>query len=204
MLTASPAVHVSYATPPDFPILARILPLANASNPIHHLMFVPESSVTHSVPPSVKWSLSQFSAAERYHLKPREPRTYILKAVPLGQNTAVGYAIVKVFDWDMNDREHIAKKYETADEEESKRSNLSDELPDSEATFDQEPIEAATLETEFYTVYTNKLKDAYARHMSGKRHACKFYQFKLARAPRTCHILNAFFRSSTILQRKTF
>lgn len=48
-------VMISTAEPADFPSLASILPLANAKNPIHHLMFKRDTSLGNSQSPAERW-----------------------------------------------------------------------------------------------------------------------------------------------------
>ncbi len=87
-------VTISTAEPADFPSLASIFPLANASNPIHHLMFKRDTSLGASPSPAERCMMAQFSAAETS----TEPKTHILKAVPVGQESAVGFAIVTIVE----------------------------------------------------------------------------------------------------------
>lgn len=154
-------VTISTAEPADFPSLASILPLANASNPIHHLMFKRDTSLGSSQSPAERCMMSQFSAAETS----TEPKTYIMKAVPVGQESAVGFAIIKVVEEPKADGEIERKGEGSKTTTQNSKAVASSAWNDSGDDF---------LQPEFCAVYSSRLKDVYERYMAGKRHACEF------------------------------
>ena len=153
----------------------NILPLANASNPLHHCMFKHESSTNNTdgtEPPSVRWAMTQMSAAD----PSGEPRTYVLKAEPEGEVTAVGFAIVKVFEREGDEEKEESTWQEEGNTNDPEATERCKEPPGHETKSDLE-VNDDTLEPAFCGVYLGKLNDVYERHMAGKRHACKSFTF---------------------------
>lgn len=153
-------VMISTAEPADFPSLASILPLANAKNPIHHLMFKRDTSLGNSQSPAERWTMSQFSAAETS----TEPKTYVLEAVPKGQESAVGFSIVKVVDEPRGDGQTGEKKECSGMTTQNGKAVANSAWHDSGEDM---------LEPDFCAVYMARLKEVYDRYTVGKRHACR-------------------------------
>jgi len=154
-------VTISNAEPSDFPSLASILPLANVTNPLHHLMSKQDTSLGNSQSPAERWTMSQVSAAETS----TEPKTYVLKAVPVGQEKAVGFAIVRVV-------EELEGNGKTG--EKGERGGMIKQNGGAVATSAWHDSGDELLEPNFSEVYMARLKEVYERHMAGKRHACKY------------------------------
>lgn len=147
----SPNVTISPASPSDYSSLAIILPLANATNPIERFMFRPDHR--HS---SQQWALTQFRDAQKFKAG---TTTHILKAAAAESGQAVGFAIIRVFE-----HEHDQKGVEEKDDS---KAAVSPENSGREADADD------ILNHEFCDVYLTRLKEIYERHMSGQKHACR-------------------------------
>ncbi|KAI4101988.1 MAG: hypothetical protein L6R37_004653 [Teloschistes peruensis] len=195
-------VTILPALPADYPTLASILPLANAHNPIEHLMFRPNSpsspttdpsttdplstTPTTTPVPSARWAMAQFHNAQTTTSSAAGTKTHILKAVVSDggergeeEEKAVGFAIVRVID--------ALPSLSVRDEGNGDAGNAGDAGDVGGKERDKgkgEAVEAAfektsdeMLDPEFCAMYMNGLKEIYenwAHGRGGGRHGCEF------------------------------
>ena len=116
--------------------------------------------------------MTQFGDTEESNLK-SGGSIYVLKAVPAGHDAAVGYAIVKVFDNDINDKKQNLEERKDKNDDDPNSAGGDERLLEGDLAPGREVIDDPTLEPEFCAVYLKKLNDVYERHMKGKPHACE-------------------------------
>lgn len=114
--------------------------------------------------------ISQFSAAETQ----TGSKTDVLKAVPVGQELTVGFAIVKTV-------EEPEGKGNPGEQREGTGMATQNGSPAASSAWHDSGEEM--VEPEFCAVYMARLKEVYERHMAGRRHACKS-SFLLSDIPR--------------------